>query len=442
LASEALKDARGKGSLALRARGRILEGSFAGTLHGGMLAALLKTPPALSGEVAGDLRFDVDLDRWRHASVEGTLQGAAVDLAWLTGRPLVIERFALAADRSRLRIDELLVKLGEQSATLRGDLRQSEAGPVIDAHIESPGILLDAFLPDAKAEAPQPPAATAKLWPLPVTGRIALRADHVQYKRYRVAPLVADLLLEAERAHVEVKEAQLCGIASPLTVDARPGTWDVAVRVAMQRQPVEAVARCLTSERVQIDGEADFQAILRTHGPAAQMLRNLEGTIAGEVRDGRVQKFALIGNILSARSVADITALAEEGAGKRQEGFPYHRLAFKGKFRDGQFVLEEGAFDSDAVGMAANGTIRLSDLDSKLTVLVAPFSRLDRLVRKIPIIGYVIGGALTSVPVGVSGDIRDPLVVPLGPRAITSELVGIFQRTLKLPAQLVAPAAP
>jgi len=435
-----LADARGKGSLALRARGRMLEGKFAGTLHGGMLAALLKEPPPLSGEIAGDLKFDVDLDRWRHASGEGRLQGAAVDLAWLAGRPLVLERFALEADRSRLRIDELLVKAGEQSATLRGELRRGESGPVIDARIESPGILVDALLPEAKAEPKQPPAAPAKLWPLPITGRISLRADQVQYQRYRVAPLVADLLLEEERAHLEVKEAQLCGIASPFSVDARPGTWEVAVRVAMQRQPVEAVARCLTSERVQINGEADFQATLRTHGQAPEFLRNLEGTVAGEVRDGRVQKFALIGNILSVRSIADVTTLTEEGAGKREEGFPYHRLAFKGRFGDGQFVLEEGAFDSEAVGMAANGTIRLSDLDSRLTVLVAPFGRLDRLVRKIPIIGYVIGGALTSVPVGVTGDIRDPLVVPLGPRAITSELVGIFERTLKLPGRLLPPA--
>jgi len=72
-------------------------------------------------------------------------------------------------------------------------------------------------------------------------------------------------------------------------------------------------------------------------------------------------------------------------------------------------------------------------------VLVAPFSRLDELVRKLPILGYVMGGTLTSLPVGVSGDIRNPLVVPLGPVAITSELVGIFERTLKLPGKLIAP---
>ena len=79
------------------------------------------------------------------------------------------------------------------------------------------------------------------------------------------------------------------------------------------------------------------------------------------------------------------------------------------------------------------------DREARLTVLVAPFGRLDRLVRKLPIIGYVVGGTLTSIPVRVTGDFRDPLVVPLGPAAVTAELAGIFERTLKLPAKILAP---
>ena len=43
-------------------------------------------------------------------------------------------------------------------------------------------------------------------------------------------------------------------------------------------------------------------------------------------------------------------------------------------------------------------------------------------------------------PVGeTTGDFRNPLVVPLGPAAVTSELAGIFERTLKLPAKILAP---
>ncbi len=73
-------------------------------------------------------------------------------------------------------------------------------------------------------------------------------------------------------------------------------------------------------------------------------------------------------------------------------------------------------------------------------MLVAPFGRVDQLAREVPILGYIVGGALTSVPVGVSGDIRDPRVVPLGPGAVTSEVLGIFERTLKLPVKLITPA--
>ena len=68
--------------------------------------------------------------------------------------------------------------------------------------------------------------------------------------------------------------------------------------------------------------------------------------------------------------------------------------------------------------------------------MVAPFALANEVVRKLPLLGYVVGGTLTSLPVSVSGDIRDPLVVPLGPGAITSELLGIVNRTLTLPKKL------
>jgi hypothetical protein len=61
------------------------------------------------------------------------------------------------------------------------------------------------------------------------------------------------------------------------------------------------------------------------------------------------------------------------------------------------------------------------------------------MVRKTPVLGYVIGGALTSIPVGVTGDIRNPLVVPLGPRAVGSQVAGVFERTFKLPGKIVEP---
>ena len=45
----------------------------------------------------------------------------------------------------------------------------------------------------------------------------------------------------------------------------------------------------------------------------------------------------------------------------------------------------------------------------------------------------------TTLPTLVNAVALDPLVVPLGPGAITSELMGIFTRTITLPTKLVPP---
>jgi hypothetical protein len=448
-----VRDPRGTGAMSLRLRGRRIDGSFAGSIHGGVLAYFLKDAKRYSGRIAGDLRFDADLDQLRLASVEGHLQGEGLDLAWLAGRPLVVERFGLEADRARMRLDEVVLRAGEDSATLRGELRRSDGGPIVDLSLESPGIVLDRLLPPKETGAAEKPSIapgaqegglarsredSGKWWPLPVTGRIAVRSDFLQYGRLRAAPLSGAVDLQPDRARLVVREAQLCGISMPLTVEARDGAWSASAQLAAKKQPVAQMAACLTGERVQITGEAEFAVAAKTQGRADELERNLEGTVRAEVRDGRIQKFALVGNILSLLDIEDLPQTAQEAASGAQ-GFRFRKILAAGRFGAGQFTLDEGAFESPAAGMAANGTIRLADYDTRMTVLVAPFGRVDRLVRGIPVIGYVIGGTLTSIPVGVSGDIRSPLVVPLGPRAITNELLGIFERTVKLPGKLAEP---
>src|SRR5688572_16097201 len=143
--------------------------------------------------------------------------------------------------------------------------------------------------------------------------------------------------------------------------------------------------------------------------------------------------FALLGNILSFRGIASVREMKEEG-------FSYRSISAKGHFERGAFLVEEASFDSDAVRLAAHGRVDLLGADSQLTVLVGLLTRVDRIAGAIPLVGDVFGGSMTALPMGVQGDIRDPLIVPLGPRAVSDQLLGIFERTLKLPGKLVVPA--
>ena len=442
----AIKDERSDAAIALRSKGRALEGKFSGSLYSTSIAAMLKNADLPFGSVTGNLHVNFDRDSPGRGTAEGDLKGEALDLAPLLGRPVKIDRIDLAADNTILRVREASVNWAGQHATLRGEIRRGAGGPVIDAQLDSPGVILDAiFPPEDKAagekpeEGRQPPAGKGEpspLWPLPVTGRVAVRSDFLQYGRHKLAPVTATLALEERRALLDLKEAQLCGISLPLTIEATPQGVSASARFTAQKQSLEQTARCLSDEQLQITGDFDLKADVRSKGKLDELARNLEGSVGAEVRDGRVMKFALLGKILS---MENISALLKGGPRLDQAGFPYRNITVNGRFQAGRFLVDEAAFRSDAVGLAATGWISILDYHSRLSVLVAPLGRLDALVRKVPILGYVLGGALTSVPVGVSGDIRDPAVVPLGPAAITSELTGIFERTLKVPSKLLAP---
>jgi len=440
-----IKDARSDATIALSfGKGR-LEGKFSGSLQSTSIGALLKSASVPSGGGSGDLRFRIDLEHPERFSVAGKLKGESMDLSWLLESPVTVERIDLDADGTKLRIRQAAVSWAGQRFTLRGDLaRAPDGAPIIDAQLESPGVVVDALLPRKDTKQP-PPAGKAESrpadealwtqWPLPVRGRIALRSAFIQYGERKAEPVVAVLVLEEQKASLDLQQVRLCGVSLPLTVEATSVGLAISAHIAAQKQQLEQTARCLTEQGLLIAGEFDLRADLRTRGRVSELLPNLEGTISTESRNGRVMKFALLGNILSMKGVSE---LLKEGESKVDStGFPYRSLSAKGRFQKGRFIVDESAFNSSAVGLAATGWISLVDYDSKLSVLVAPFARVDRLARDIPILGYILGGALTSIPVGVSGDIRDPLVVPLGPSAVTSELKGIFERTIKLPEKLV-----
>jgi uncharacterized protein involved in outer membrane biogenesis len=430
----AIKDAASDAVIGLALAGGVVRASFSGTLQGRSIAAMLRRPgpETASGAAQGKIQLTLDRAQPRRTLADGRLRVDALDLSWLAGKRAIVERMDLAAEPTGARIVDARLDWDEQVVDLKGEVKRTEQGPVIDARLESPGVDLARLLPE-----PQPKEEKKEksdIWPLPITGRIEMRSGFVQYKDYRVAPFEGRLSLERERARLEVQQARMCGVSFPMELEAVPEKVTAVAHISMRNEPFDRAIQCLTKDTVQITGNADLTAELRTEGRRPNLAQNLTGTVQAEMRKGSVKKFALIGNILSLRNIASVTKMQESG-------FPYRSMTAKGHFKDGHFLLEEGFFDSDAARLAANGTVGLQTPDSRLTVLVGLLTTVDRVTGAIPIVGYVFGGSLTALPVSVSGDIRNPLVVPLGPRAVTDSLLGIFERTLKLPGKLTVPAS-
>jgi hypothetical protein len=104
--------------------------------------------------------------------------------------------------------------------------------------------------------------------------------------------------------------------------------------------------------------------------------------------------------------------------------------------------MEECFIDGASMGIACDGEIDLAEQKINLVILVAPFKTVDRIVKKIPLISTVLGGKLVSIPFRAKGDLDDPMVIPLSPTAVGSGVLGVMQRTLKLPITLIQPLLP
>ena len=448
-----IRDRVSQATFGLRVKDHLLEARFSGSIFAQTIAAMFKRAGTYQGQATGDLGVTLDLERRGRSSAQGYLTADALDIDELLPTQMAaqarVNRLDLAGQGSSVRIRKAEVSWAHQLATISGEIARADQGLVVDLQLDSPGIQVGALLhqgisADQEAVSAEEQSADThgaeiftRLWSVPITGRIQLRSNFVQFQRYRLAPLTATLTLGEDQAELRLHETQLCGLSLPVTVQIVPGGFTASAQVQARKQQLEEVARCLTEERLLLTGEFDARANLTMKGTFGERLMNLEGTLQVESRDGDVKKFALIGNILAMAHITD--SFDRRRPERNADGFPYRTLVLEGHFGQGRFVVEDLIFDSSAFGLAAVGSIGLADRDAQLTVLVAPFSRLDNLVRKAPLIGYLVGGTLTSIPVEVRGDIRDPTVVPLDPRAIASGLTALFRRALNVPERMRAP---
>jgi hypothetical protein len=443
-----IKDRDSDANISFAAHDSLIEVGFGGVLAARSLASVVGAPAeSYPGRISGTIEATLDLTRRGRSAARGELTGELLDLLSLTGIPLKVERFDVRGGGQALQIRELAMDWAEQRATIRGAVGRETNGIAANLEIDSPGIVVDAFqsLPakkgaSASVDKDNNPSRSFTLWSLPVTGTVSLRTAFVEARGHRVQDLRADATLQHETLKVNVTEASLCGISFPLSLRLTPKQVDADVNVTATNQSLEGVVQCLTGMPVIMTGTFDIAGTLTAQGTpeeiAKSWAKHLAGTVAFSARDGEIRKMALLGSILSLKSVRDVL---KGDVGLGEHGFKYRSITVGAKIEKGQVSVEQATLDSPALGLAAAGTVNLENYESRLTVLVAPFGKLDRAVRKTPVLGYVIGGTLTSIPVGVTGDIRNPLVVPLGPRAVGSQVLGVFERTFKLPGKLVEP---
>jgi len=99
-------------------------------------------------------------------------------------------------------------------------------------------------------------------------------------------------------------------------------------------------------------------------------------------------------------------------------------------------LFKELELRGPTIGLAGEGFVDMERKRIELTVLVSPLRTLDYVIGKIPVVRYFLKGVV-AIPIGVYGDYKNPIIVPLDPTAVGSQLLGILNRIIEAPAKLI-----
>ena len=428
---------------------------YAGTLSRATVEKVVSIPARPGQRIHGEMEAVLDRGNPARSSARGTLEADDLAIPWKPLAPLAIRHVSLSAEGSKVRVTSSDLLWDNVPLSLTGTAEFGGETVVADLDVSAGDIdaerLLRSIRPEgsgepeagtpAKAKPREDGTATSPESPrFPVRGVLRLRADSVSRGSLTWRPVRAEADLGEDRVRFALSEANLCGVSTlgTLTMDSAGSAIELAVSATGEE--IDATMTCLSGKTISMTGTYGMSVRLSGKGTGDALVRSLRGPAEMSLKDGRINKMTVLSRILSYLNVTELLRGKVPDLGKT--GFPYRTLAIRGEVNDGKFLLGEATMDAPSMGIAATGEVDILRREADLKVLVSPFGTVDAVVRNIPVLGYILGGTLVSIPVAVRGDIDDPKVTPLEPAAVGKGLLGIVERTFNAPAHVISPILP
>jgi hypothetical protein len=439
-----IKDRDTNASLTLNWQKTAADLSYSGTLAESILSEIFSQGTFGSGTMEGELHSLIRVDEPLKSRVEGSLRGSDLFIPWGMPVPTTVNRFVLHADGDVLTLDSADVTWGKNHYSLTGAVTTSDEGLAFSMKLAADGIDVDtiqkALAKQAETKtAPTPTVQQARTFPLPpIRGDFTADSAYVKFGRFTLAPAHAVMTVEPGSVGMEFSNTATCGVSLAGAALLSGETLSFTFTPSAKAQPLGPTVDCLSGKDMRITGVYDLTADIRSHGTTTEILSSLEGRVDFKARNGKIYRYPTLQKVLSVLSVLEIfRGRAPEIGGS---GFPYSSMALRGDIHKGVFTVEKAYIGGKTIDIIAEGEVDLAKQKIDVTVLVAPFSTINWLIRKIPLVNTIMGGTLISIPTRVSGDLANPDVAVLSPTAVGSRILKLFENIIKAPVKVFSPS--
>ena len=168
----------------------------------------------------------------------------------------------------------------------------------------------------------------------------------------------------------------------------------------------------------------------------SDFFQTLAGKISVTMRDGTINRFTLISRMLG---LIDLKSwLTANIPNPTISGLPFDTIFADLKGVRGVFWTDQFVIQGPVMAITANGSLNLAQSTIDMSFALFPFSTVNWLVSKIPVIGTNVAGGtseLLAAYMHVYGPIDNPSIVPMPIRSVTE----FVKKTLGLPINIIRP---
>ncbi len=434
-----IKDDESDAFITLKCKKKAFKLGFFGVLGSRSLDKLLVKNDLLTGWIKGSFQSYVRLNQPMASTARGELQAAGFLYSWNLKDPVRIESAHLQAKGSKIKIKSAEVTWQDCKMALKGGVSFSPSGFKLDIDLSADELDYEKLKRlkkdggEVKVNGEDPARKDIKL-----RGVLRVKTDRFTFGKLAWNPVEANVYLSDEGLNIEIMRAELCGIPTPGAVQYADGKARFTIQPAARDLDLDSTLTCLWGKKGLLTGTFDLKGdVTSSDNPDSDVVRSLSGDLEMNAKNGRIRRFDLLAKIFTMINVTEIFRGVLPDL--LNEGCAYDTIKVKGRLQDGKLIFENSVVDGPCARMVWHGEINLEEKKIDVTVIVAPFRTVDRIIDKVPLVGKLLNGSLISIPVRVSGDLTDPAVVPMSPSAVGNGLLGFMKRTFELPFSLLQP---
>ena len=417
-----------------------IEVIFSGNVEKSTADSLLENNQTLTGRLEGDFRAAIDIRAPLQSSFTGKLKGEGVHILRLLSNPIDVNQFSIEGSGGQLRIEPSVMSLCNSLLVVDGNVDNSGGNLTFDLNVDADRLdeeLIQALQPidNAKTGAMERSDAASTVAP---RGTVHVRAADFSYGGFAWSQVQADVRIDGSAADVQVHQANLCGISTVGELAISPDGVSLHVIPTATGASLQETVNCLVQRPIKAQAQYDLAGEINLPPIRENPARSVSGHLEFSSDNGRIDYSSVLMKIFSVLNITEVlTGGQSDLTGK---GYGYTKAYATADISGGKVQFSEILLDGNSLKITGQGTIALDTREADIKLLAAPLKTIDRVINKIPIVNYIAGGSLISIPLRITGPLAGIKVSPMSPAAVGEGLLNIMGRTLKAPFKLVQSA--